>query len=391
MTAVSFFPAVLAVLLALATSKLLVWRFGVPSLQGRFAAIDGLRGYLAFFVFLHHACVWYFFSHGVPWRAPPSHLYNHFGQSAVALFFMITAFLFWSKLLDGKRNGIDWRQLYQSRLVRLLPLYWTVLAALLLVLAWRTGFAWQVPWQSQVGPLLSWLWFTAGGMPDLNGVANTAQMVAGVTWSLPYEWLFYLLLPLAGWRMRIDLPRWAWLVALAAVVWWLLWRPDRLSMLFFLGGITAAYAVRRPAFCQWAQGGVASGLVLLLLGLTVWLFPGLHDLPGKWLKYVPLLLLSLAFVLIAAGNSLFGLLHLPVSRMLGEVSYSMYLWHGLLLYLALQHFWPTAQVVAWTPQQFWLAALALVPLLVLWCYASFRLIEAPPMNWLKRRRAQRNP
>lgn len=28
---------------------------------GRFAAIDGLRGYLAFGVFLHHSCIWFFY------------------------------------------------------------------------------------------------------------------------------------------------------------------------------------------------------------------------------------------------------------------------------------------------------------------------------------------
>lgn len=379
----------MAIAVALVSARVLVWQFGAPPLQGRFASIDGLRGYLAFFVFLHHACIWYFFSHGSPWLAPPSHLYNHFGQSAVALFFMITAFLFWSKLLDAKQGGLDWLRLYQSRLLRLLPLYWTVLLALLLVVAWRTDFAWQMPWQSQLLPLLSWLGFTAGGMPDLNGVANTSQMLAGVTWSLPYEWLFYLLLPLAGWRMQIAVPRWAKLLGLAALIWWLTWRPDRLSMLFFLGGIAAAYAVRRPAFCQWAQGRQASLMVLGLLGLTVWCFPGLHDLPGKWLKYVPLLCLSTAFVLIAAGNSLFGLLHLQVSRMLGEVSYSIYLWHGLLLYLLFQHLLPAAQLARWSPLQFWSAVLVLVPLLVGWCYVSFRLLESPPMSWLKRRRVPR--
>lgn len=389
MTAVSFIPALVALVLALASARLLVWRVGAPPLQGRFASIDGLRGYLAFFVFLHHACVWYFFSHGEPWQAAPSHLYNHFGQSAVALFFMITAFLFWSKLLDGKQRGVDWAYLYQSRLVRLLPLYWTVLLALLLLVAWRTGFSWQQPWQSQWPALLSWLAFTAAGMPDLNGLPNTSQMLAGVTWSLPYEWLFYLLLPLAGWCMRIAMPRWVWLLGLAAVAWWVIWRPDRLSMLFFLGGIAAAYAVRRPAFCQWAQGARASWLVLALLGFTVWLFPGLHDLPGKWLKYVPLLCLSGAFVLIAAGNSLFGLLHWPVSRMLGEISYSIYLWHGLLLYLLFRQVLPAGQVAGWSPQQFWSVVMLLVPLLIGWCYLSFRLVESPPMNWLKRRRARR--
>lgn len=389
MSPVSLLPAVAAVLLALLMSQVLVWRVGAPPALGRFTSIDGLRGYLAFFVFLHHGSVWYFYLQHGQWQAPPSSLYNHFGQSAVALFFMITGFLFWSKLLAGKPTGIDWRQLYLSRLLRLTPLYGVVLCALLMLVLYRSGFVWQQPWQSQILPLLSWLLFTAGGAPDLNGVANTSQMLAGVTWSLAYEWLFYLLLPLVGWRMNIAVPRWALAVGGAAGLWWFVWRPDRLSMLFFLGGIAAAYLVRGERFCAWARGAQASLLIVLLLVATVWLFPGLHDLPGKWLKYVPWLFLSAAFAMIAGGNNLFGLLRLPVSRMSGEISYSIYLLHGMLLYVTFELVLGRAWVSSLSPLQFWGVVLTLVPLLVLLCYLTFRLVEMPPMNWLKRRHSAR--
>jgi peptidoglycan/LPS O-acetylase OafA/YrhL len=64
----------------------------------RYASLDGLRGYCAFFVFLHHASIWYSYLHTNSWAAPPSHFYNHLGQSGVAIFFMITGFLFFFEI-----------------------------------------------------------------------------------------------------------------------------------------------------------------------------------------------------------------------------------------------------------------------------------------------------
>lgn len=107
MDPVSPLPALACLLVAMATAFFLVKQFGSPPSLGRYASIDGLRGYLAFFVFLHHSCIWYFFLRTGQWQAPPSNLYNHFGQSSVALFFMITGFLFFSKLIDGRTRSID--------------------------------------------------------------------------------------------------------------------------------------------------------------------------------------------------------------------------------------------------------------------------------------------
>lgn len=89
----------------------------------RFNSIDGLRGHLAFFVFLHHSCIWYFYLHDGYWRVPESRLFTHFGQTSVALFFMITSFLFFTKLLNSNEKGIDWNRLFISRFLRLVPLY----------------------------------------------------------------------------------------------------------------------------------------------------------------------------------------------------------------------------------------------------------------------------
>ena len=72
---------------------------------GRHTAIDGLRGLLGIAVFVHHTVITWFFLHGDGWRLPPSRFIVHFGQSSVALFFMITAFLFWGRVLDREARS----------------------------------------------------------------------------------------------------------------------------------------------------------------------------------------------------------------------------------------------------------------------------------------------
>ena len=114
MDAISPLPVVIALCVAFITSMALTKIFGSPPVQGRFSSIDGLRGYLAFFVFLHHSCIWYFYLRTGKWVLPPSNLYIHLGQIAVALFFMITGFLFFSKLIDGKTRGLDWTKIFVS-------------------------------------------------------------------------------------------------------------------------------------------------------------------------------------------------------------------------------------------------------------------------------------
>lgn len=108
MTVYSPWVVVAALALALGTAALLVRWQGVPARGGRFVAIDGLRGFLAFFVFLHHGSIWYGQLHEQRWVAPASPLYRHLGDSSVALFFMITAFLFTTKVIDSDRRPIDW-------------------------------------------------------------------------------------------------------------------------------------------------------------------------------------------------------------------------------------------------------------------------------------------
>lgn len=376
-------PAALAT--ALLAMRLLVARFGAPPLQGRYATIDGLRGYLGLFVFLHHSCVWFGYLRGGQWTAPTSRLFLHFGQSAVVLFFMITGFLFFAKLLDARTRGIDWLRLFASRVLRLAPLYLFAMLLLFALVAVLSGFELRAAPATLAKGGLKWLSFTAFGAPDLNGVDNTPLLVARVTWSLPFEWLFYLALPLLALcvGLRPSLP----LLALGAAAVGLGWYRSfaLMPLLSFGGGIAAALLVRYPAFCALALRRRSTLAIAAALAALLAFCPDGAYAP------LPLLLLALVFALIAGGNTLYGVLAAPLSRALGELAYGLYLLHGLLLFALFRFALGFDRAGALSSAQHWLLVAGVAPLLVLLCFAAFRLIEKPAMvrsaalaAWLRR-------
>jgi cytochrome c oxidase assembly factor CtaG len=130
-------------------------------IAGHSPTIDGLRGFLAFGVFVHHAAIWYAFLKTGQWVVPESRLFTHLGQSTVTLFFMITGFLFYGKMLESRhqRAPVDWLRLYVSRCLRILPLYLLVMLAGIFVIALIRYSGWvqpmQAPWDENHCPACS--------------------------------------------------------------------------------------------------------------------------------------------------------------------------------------------------------------------------------------------
>ena len=371
MDPVSPLPAIAALIVAVATSFILAKRFGEPPALGRFASIDGLRGFLAFFVFLHHSCIWYFYLRSGKWEVPPSALYTHFGQSSVTLFFMITGFLFFSRLIDGRTKNIDWGRLYISRFLRLVPLYFFVISLLFLLVFIISNGALNEPIPKLLVGMLRWLEFTVFGEPNLNGVEHTSIIVAGVTWSLPYEWLFYFSLPLLALTVGVKPPlAYIGLGVLSAAF---VVRHPSIDYLSFLGGIAAAFLVRLDFFRRFAVGNISSFIAISCLIVTVAAFPSGYGI-------VPLFLLAVFFVLIACGNSLFGFLVSPASRTLGEFAYSIYLIHGIILFITFNFVLGLPQSRALSAIQHWAIIVGVTPVLISVCFLTYTFIEHPAMQ-----------
>jgi peptidoglycan/LPS O-acetylase OafA/YrhL len=374
MDPVSPYPATAALFLALACAYCIARRTGGLPEQGRFASIDGLRGYLAFFVFLHHSAIWYFYLRNGQWKVPPSNLYTHFGESSVVMFFMITGFLFWSKLIDGREKPIDWTRLFISRVLRLAPLYYFVLVLLVIVIAWLSHFTLIDPPTMLIEGLVRWASFTALGNPDLNGVQNTSRILAYSIWSLPYEWLFYLSLPLFALPFRMPPPRlYVVLGAMGIVGAMLCGKPKPEIISSFAGGIVAAFLVRSRFLRSIAVLKVSALVAVACVVIAVSCCRSAHNLKA-------LVLLSVAFGIIACGNSLFGLLTNAVSRTLGEISYSIYLLHGVVLFVAFNFIIDPIHAASLSALKHWSVIVICSPVLVFLSFTTFRLIEAPAMR-----------
>ncbi len=377
MSAVNPIFALLPLAAALGACFALQRIFGEPSEQGRFATIDGLRGYLAFFVFVHHGAVWFYYLHGQPWEDPPSHIFTNFGQIAVAFFFMITGFLFYSKILHARDKRLDWTRLYVSRVLRLVPLYFLSMALMFVICGILSDWTLHQPLSAVAAEIGRWLSFSVLGDPGINGVKNTSTIVADVVWTLPYEWFFYLMLPLlaltAGVRapLRFLIPS----VLIACILF--VHKSSIFHWLSFCGGIAAAIAVRHQLL-DWITEKLwlsAVGLALIF-GVLVG-FPTTH-------AYLPILLLSIAFIVIAGGNSLFGILSSAVSRTLGEMTYSIYLLHGIILFTFIRFVIGTRAMSQLNPLTYWLCLSLISPLIILVCKLTFEFIEKPAMLSTKR-------
>ncbi|MFS2198322.1 acyltransferase family protein [Pseudomonas sp. Pseusp3] len=389
--------AMTAYLLAIATAALLlrtVPRFARQlehSGESRFAGIDGLRGYLAFGVFVHHSIItWIFLQTGVI-DFPPSNFYSQLGQGSVALFFMITGFLFWDRLLTHGRQH-DWLAFAVSRLFRLYPLYLPLMLTVFVSVFHLQGWELKDSVIQLIGQTLAWLTFDR---PDVNQYHQTGMLISNVTWTLGYEVFFYMALPLAA---MLFIYRGGWMqtvlcligiYALYQVVGW----EHSLKKHFlasFLGGIAAAYWIRRPQWVAWSLSPLAGIIALLALAIAFTVFNRAFNLGA-------LLLLSLFFVIVASGNTLFGALRPRSIRWLGEISYSTYLLHGFVLWILLQRLPPVLHLDA---RQAWvfLPLLAVCScLLIIISSLTYQYIEKPGINagkktlyWLRQNRKLRN-
>lgn len=374
MEIIGAFAALIAILVALLSTSLFLDKLAVFSSHGRFVTLDGLRGYLAFFVFLHHSYIWYNYIHSNVWALPASRLFVHFGQIGVALFFMITGFLFFNKLLEGRARGIDWLRLYVSRFLRLAPLYLISMVVLFLIV-------WALTRNEPAQPIgkimvdgLKWIGFRVLGAPDLNGLLGTRYIHAGVTWTLPYEWFFYFFLPFVALIVGSRPPiKYLCLAAIALYVFDAYGYSRSFGWLF-LGGMGAAVLVRYERFTYFAVSKFATCLIVGCLAWSVGNYPTIYD------GGVPRLLLIAAFCLISGGNSIFGLLKLKVSRAMGEMAYSIYLLHGVLLFVVFRFVFSGASANELTPLQYWGVIVLTTPVLMVICGLTFRFIERPAMR-----------
>ena len=359
------------------SSHFLVKLFGAPSDLGRQSTLDGLRGTLALVVFLCHAGVWYYFISTGQWDYPDTGAFRQFGKSSVYMFFMITGFLFMSKLINEREKGVDWTKLFVSRLLRLVPLYLAVMMIMIFIVLIESNFQIKGTWGEFLIGIAQWLTFTVFGEPFLNSYDQTRVITAGVQWTLVYEWLFYLSLPILALILKIRVP----LIYVAACFSLVLLFIVNMENLFFpvafLAGILTAMIFRFGKIKLFLSHPVFSVIAIALVLWQGWNYPEVsYQQPSR----IPALCLTIAFVIIACGNNLFGFLSSQTARYLGEISYGIYLLHGVILFCVFKYIVGFDLSKTLSPTSYWAVVCATTVLIVIAATFTYRMIEAPAMR-----------
>jgi peptidoglycan/LPS O-acetylase OafA/YrhL len=316
-----------------------------PSLS-RVPTLDGLRGIAILLVILIHS-----------WVIKPASGLDHamtffvgLGWAGVDLFFVLSGFLITGILLDAKGGRHYFRSFYLRRVLRIFPLYYAFIAFHFIVVAvlphrLARPFALPVPGQE-----LSYVFF----LSNFSTAPHTPASLR-VLWSLAVEEQFYVAWPFLVWLLS---RRWILRVSLALIILSFAWRV----------GVTAAGESPAVTFlstpCQF--GAIAAGAAIaalqrspggldklfpwarrFLFGFPLVLLPiGAHAVAGDMhfspldplMMTVGLLLLQLFFAAalvtaVAPGQTraITRLLKGRALRACGRWSYSMYLFHALLI------------------------------------------------------------
>ncbi len=360
--------------IAISTAYLFKKIYNINEPSGRYETIDGLRGFLAIGVFIHHTTIWHRYLQNGVWDVPKSNLYTLLGQGSVSLFFMITSFLFVSKILQTKNGEFNFKQFFVSRLYRLAPVYLFAVFLLILIVMFVTHWHLNVSPLKFLNSIVAWLLFSIFGNPSINNSSFTTFVNAGVVWSLPYEWLFYFSIPIIYilvWKRKIPLLYLVLSIGFLTfffIKYGFIWY----HLLCFIGGAIAPILIKYFPIYKNLNKHLVSVIIIVSL-----IFIGRFDTSHK---LVCIILFSVVFTLIALGNDMFGILKNSSLKLLGEICYSTYLLHGIILFTLFHFVLGEENVKKYSSSQYCLVMFLITPLLVVISYFAFKFIEEPFMK-----------
>lgn len=363
--------AIAVFLIAFLVAYLINLKYQLKSSTHRYENLDGLRGFLAISVFIHHTSVWHNYLQTGDWTEPNSNLFNQLGQSSVAFFFMISSFLFISKLLNFKGKAYPWKSFFIGRLFRIVPLYILSFTLVVLIVGMLSEWTLQGSAIDFFKNLIRWSGLGVLGQPDLNGITYTAIINSFVNWSLLYEWLLYFSLPLVSiFIIKIKPKIYYLLFSLLFIIfaWW--YRNLQMEhLLSLIGGALAAiifkYNTTKIDFNHFFFSMATIGALVMVLQFRT---------SGNGIAK---LFLIIAFTLIALGNNLFGVLKNNTLKLMGEVSYSTYLLHGIVIFITIHFICSLETTQSLSAVEYSWLMLALTPFIMLISFLTYIFIEKP--------------
>jgi peptidoglycan/LPS O-acetylase OafA/YrhL len=326
-----------------------------PAGPMHFAFVDALRGFAILGVMLVHASLW---TQGFSGRLKG---FAGQGQYGVQLFFVVSAFtLFWSLRSRTHYERSPLLAFYTRRVFRIGPLFWIAIAFYcwsygLLHHPYPKGIADYLATRAPNGVYWPHVLLTAVFMHGW--YPTTINVIVPGGWSIGAEFCFYLTIPLLFSRIK-SLSQALWLTLIATLLVGLGEGPaiTHLSHHFPTTAnwnivirefVERTFIDQFPVFCLGmvlyflllprlthgtdappVPGNKPTALFLLCFGIMV-----IFDIAPRHV------LVSAAFVAIAYGLSIqpFKLMVNPLTRFIGTVSYSGYIWH----------FWVLDHVAKW--------------------------------------------
>lgn len=305
----------------------------LPLATVRVAELDGLRGLAILSV-----VIWHYVAGAIP--ATPGSLQAYLllplsmTYTGVNLFFVLSGFLIGGILLDNRGSSSYFRAFYIRRFFRIIPLYYTVLFVLAILLIFQQLYNATMDLAfGTVEPFATYLLF----------VQNIAMVLHGApvnslshTWSLAVEEQFYLTLPLTIWLLtrRQLVALGAMLIAISPWVrtWGgnvpllgLVWNFDALYF-----GVLIAVLVRTPHVWAWfTSRGYVSTVFFAITAVLMALCSARVLRPGDWqsslvaISYACLLLA----VLVAPNGIVSRIFRWAPLRQLGMLCFGVYLIH----------------------------------------------------------------
>ncbi len=298
--------------------------FEVDSSPQRFVPMEGLRGFAVLLVFFVHYVT--LVEPWVPTGTAAFHVataFRNLGQSGVDLFFVLSGFLIYRTIIRRPRPLLPF---LRRRVQRIYPTFLCVFA-IYLALAFAIPSENKIPvgfWNA-VGYLLANL--------SLLPLLGPIKPLIVVTWSLSYEFFYYLAMPLLisvlalrRWRTAQRVTLWILIAAATFVYSWHFGGHVRLVM--FVSGVLLHETLHRTSVTNADTLGFSGLLGGVVLAVTV------SELRlNPLLSYISLFVAfyALCYGSLAAPGLCARLFSWPPLRWLGNMSYSYYLIHGLAL------------------------------------------------------------
>jgi peptidoglycan/LPS O-acetylase OafA/YrhL len=345
-----------------------------------FAFVDSLRGFAILGVMMVHA------SQQTQITSLPERVksFGRMGQYGVQLFFVVSCFtLLWSLQNRMKRDRKPLHAFYVRRIFRIGPLFW--LGTLIYVLFPLPGQEFWAPRGVGAGQVLATLTFLHGWYP------SSINSVVPGGWSIAAEFTFYLFTPLMfRWIRSLEAAIW---LSLGTAFFWNLISDVLLSHL--ATHFPGSWAVLLSEFVYYS---FPSQFAVFCLGQVLYFLiirrAGDTKVSATCLVCVAAFVIlddaqihvrcAIGFVLLAyaLAKQPLRLLVNPITRFIGTVSFSAYIWHfwvlaiiGPIVASLLAHITHSSKVIGLV--QFIGIYLALVPITLVAASVSYYAVELP--------------